>query len=54
MPEAVVVLTPLAVIFVAIFIEVLEIYKYHSLSVGLSWVTYKALLYPKVVLAVAI
>lgn len=49
-----VVLTPLAVILVAIFISVLEIHNHHSLVECLYWVADKALLYPKVVFAVAI
>ena len=53
-PGAVVVLTPLAVIFVARFISVLEIHNHHPLVECLCRVAYKALLYPKVVLAVAI
>jgi hypothetical protein len=51
---AVVVLTPLAVILVAIFISVLEIYNHHPLVECLCKVADKALLYPKVMLAVAI
>ena len=47
-------LTPLAVIFVAIFISVLEIHNHHPLVEGLGRVADKALLYPKVVFAIAI
>lgn len=47
-------LTPLAVIFVAIFISVLEIYNHHSLVECIGGIADKSLLYPKVVLAVAI
>ncbi|WP_280120716.1 helicase-related protein [Sangeribacter muris] len=43
-----------AVIFVAIFISVLEIHNHHPLVEGLGRVADKALLYPKVVFAVAI
>ena len=49
-----VVLTPLAVIFVAIFIEILEIYNHHSLVEGLGGIADKALFYPKVMFAITI
>jgi hypothetical protein len=53
-PGAVVVLTPLAVIFVAISFSVLEIHNHHSLVECLGGIADKALFYPKVVFAVTI
>lgn len=48
------VLTPLAVILVAIFIGLLEFYNHHPLVEGLGRVADLALLHPKVVLAIPI